>query len=83
MDGVMGRVRRCLVLAAGEEPVHGRLVFGLRVLASGRVARVNLRGPRAVSAGECGQCLRQAARQAQFPSFDGPDMVVHYPLTLE
>jgi len=47
------------------------------------VARVNLQGPAAVTGGECGDCLRTAARNAQFPSFDGPDMVVHYPLTLE
>ncbi|NOY91276.1 MAG: hypothetical protein GXP55_08700, partial [Deltaproteobacteria bacterium] len=83
MDGVMGGIRRCLVLAAGDEPVRGRLVFGLRVASTGRVARVNLRGPTAVTRGECGDCLRRSARRAEFPSFDGPDMVVHYPLTLE
>ena len=83
MDGAMGRIRRCLVLAAGDEAVRGRLIFGLRVSPTGRVARVNLQGPAAVTGGECGDCLRTAARNAQFPSFDGPDMVVHYPLTLE
>jgi hypothetical protein len=83
MDAAMGGIRRCLVLAAGDEPVRGRLTFGLRVASSGRVGRVNLRGPRAVTGGECGDCLRRAARRARFPSFDGPDMVVHYPLTLE
>jgi len=83
MDGAMGGIRRCLVLAAGDDPVRGRLVFGLRVSPEGRVTRVNLRGPRQVTSGECGECLERAARRAHFPSFDGQDMVVHYPLTLE
>ena len=39
-DGAMGRIRRCFVLAAGDEPVRGRLTFGLRVAGSGRVTAV-------------------------------------------
>ncbi len=83
MDGAFGRVRRCLVLAAGDAPVSGRLTFGLRIEPTGRVSRVNLRGPAAVTTGEAGDCLRSAARGVQFRSFDGPPMVVHYPITLD
>lgn len=83
MNGAMGSIRRCLVLAAGDEPVHGRVVFGLRIAPTGHVSRVNLRGPRAVTGGECGACLERAGRGARFSAFDGQDMVVHYPLTLE
>lgn len=82
-DGGFGRIRRCLVLAAGDEVVRGRVVFGLRVAGSGEVRAVNLSGPAAVTTGEAGDCLRTAARGLRFPSFDGPEMVVRYPITLE
>ena len=82
-DGAMPRIRRCFVLAAGDDPVTGRLTFGMRIAGSGRVSAVNLSGPAAVTAGECGECLREAARNISFPSFDGPEMVARYPITLE
>ncbi len=82
-DGAMPRIRRCFVLAAGDDPVTGRLTFGMRIAGSGRVSVVNLSGPAAVTAGECGECLREAARNISFPSFDGPEMVARYPITLE
>ncbi|MDQ3036576.1 MAG: hypothetical protein M3Y87_29560 [Myxococcota bacterium] len=82
-DGAMGRIRRCFILAAGDEPVRGRLVFGMRIGASGRATAVNLSGPAAVTTGDSGDCLRSAARAIQFPPFDGPEMVVRYPITLE
>ncbi len=80
-DQVFPRIRRCLILVEGES--RGRITFGLRIASSGRVTRVNLRGPSAVTGGEAGDCLRTAARQMSLPSFDGPDMIAHYPLTLE
>jgi hypothetical protein len=83
MDGSFGRIRKCLVLAAGDEPVTGKLTFGLRIRADGTVSRVNLRGPAAVTTGDAGECLRNAARRTTFPSFNGPDMIAHYPITLE
>lgn len=82
-DGAMGRIRRCFILAAGDEPVRGRLVFGMRIAGSGRASAVNLSGPAAVTTGDSGDCLRTAARGIQFPTFDGPEMVVRYPITLE
>lgn len=82
-DQQMSRIRRCLILAAGDNPVSGRLTFGLRIAGSGRATRVNLSGPAAVTTGDCGECLRGAARAIQFPRFDGPEMVVRYPITLD
>lgn len=82
-DGAMPRIRRCFVLAAGDDPVSGRLTFGMRIAGSGEVSAVSLSGPAAVTTGECGDCLRAAARGIRFPSFDGPEMVARYPITLE
>jgi hypothetical protein len=82
-DGGVGRIRRCLVLMAGEDAVTGRLTFGLRVAGDGQVRAVSLSGPRAATTGDAGECLRGAARALRFPTFDGPEMVVRYPLTLE
>ena len=79
----MGRIRRCLVLAAGDDPVRGRLVFGMRIRRTGEVAAVNLSGPAVVTTGDAGDCLRSAARSIRFASFDGPDMVLRYPITLD
>lgn len=83
MDQALRGVGRCLALAASDQAVTGRLVFGLRIEPDGRVRRVNLTGPAAVTTGEAGSCLRRIARTASFPSFDGPPMFVRYPITLE
>lgn len=82
-DTAMGGIRRCLVLMAGESDVRGLVTFGLRVAGSGRVSRVSLSGPRAATTGEAGECLQRTARQIRFDPFDGPEMVIRYPLTLE
>lgn len=82
-DGAMPRIRRCFVLAAGDDPVSGRLTFGLRIRGSGEVSAVNLTGPAAVTTGDCGECLRTAVRGIRFPSFDGPEMLARFPITLE
>jgi len=82
-DTVMGGIRRCLFLIPGDADVRGRVIFGMRIAGSGRVQRVNLSGPRAATTGEAGACLRRTARSIQFDSFDGPEMVVRYPFTLE
>jgi hypothetical protein len=82
-DGAMPRVRRCFILAAAEAEVTGRLTFGLRIAGTGHVSAVNLAGPAVLTTGECGDCLRDTARAIQFPTFDGPEMVVRYPITLE
>jgi hypothetical protein len=82
-DSVFPQVRRCLMLAAGDDPARGKLVFGLRISSEGKVSAVNLSGPSSVAQGEAGACLRKAASGMHFRAFHGPDMVVHYPLNLE
>jgi hypothetical protein len=82
-DGAFPQIRRCLILAASDEPAHGKLVFGLRVSGEGKVVGVNLSGPSSVAQGEAGACLRKAASAIHFRTFNGPEMVVHYPLNLE
>ncbi|MBX3270062.1 MAG: hypothetical protein KF729_07355 [Sandaracinaceae bacterium] len=79
----MGAVRRCLVLIPGDAQVRGRVTFGLRIAGTGRVTRAHLSGPRAVTTGECGECLERVARGMRFDTFDGPEMIVRYPLDLE
>ena len=82
-DGVFPQVKRCLILAAGDEPVSGKIVFGLRISGHSGVTAVNLNGPSAITQSEAGDCLRKAARGIHFRNFNGPDMLVHYPLTLQ
>jgi hypothetical protein len=82
-DGVFPQVKRCLMLAAGDEPVSGKLVFGLRISGKSGVTAVNLQGPAAITRSDAADCLRKAARGIQFRSFNGPDMLVHYPVTLQ
>jgi hypothetical protein len=82
-DGIMSQVKRCLILAAEDEPASGKLTFGLRISGAGKVTAVNLSGPASVTRGDSGACLRKAAQGMHFRTFNGPDMVVHYPLTLE
>ena len=82
-DSVFPQVKRCLILAAGDEPVNGKIVFGLRIAGHGGVTKVNLQGPSAITQSEAGDCLRRAAQGIRFRSFNGPDMLVHFPLTLQ
>jgi hypothetical protein len=81
-DQSFPQIRRCLILASGEEPVRGTLTFGLRISGREGITRVNLNGPSAITQSEAGECLRKAVRAMHLRSFNGPDMVVHYPLTL-
>ena len=82
IDSVMPRIRRCLILVDDEDPITGNMVFGMRIGGSGRVTRVNLRGPSPLVSGEAGSCLREALGSIQYRGFDGPDMVVNYPFTV-
>jgi hypothetical protein len=82
-DGIMSQVKRCLILASEDEPASGKLVFGLRISGAGKVTAVNLSGPSSVTKGDSGACLRKAAQGMHFRTFNGPDMVAHFPITLE
>jgi hypothetical protein len=79
----MGRVRRCVLLAPEEAEVRGRVTFGMRIRPNGQVSAVRLSGPAVLTTGEAGSCMRRAARAVRFPSFDGQEMVVRYPVTFE
>ncbi len=81
-DGVMNRIRRCLVLVPADGEVTGKLTFGMRVGGDGAPRAVNLAGPAVVTTGESGTCLRQAAQSIRFAKFQGPDMLFRYPITL-
>ncbi len=82
-DSMMGRIRRCLILVPSDGEVTGKLVFGMRVGSDGKPRAVNLSGPSVVTAGESGSCLREAAQSIRFASFNGPDMLFKYPITLQ
>lgn len=82
-DSAMNRIRRCLILVPAEGDITGKLVFGMRVGSDGKPKAVNLTGPSVVTAGESGSCLRSAAQSIRFASFNGPDMLFKYPITLQ
>lgn len=82
-DSMMGRIRRCLILVPSDGDLTGKLVFGMRVGSDGKPRAVNLSGPSVVTAGESGSCLREAAQSIRFASFNGPDMLFKYPITLQ
>jgi hypothetical protein len=82
-DSVMGRIRRCLILVPSDGDVTGKLLFGMRVGSDGKPKAVNLTGPSIVTSGESGSCLREAAQSIRFATFNGPDMLFKYPITLQ
>lgn len=83
-DRVFPAVQRCLILIPTDAPrVQGTLRVGTRIAANGSVSGVNLSGPSYVTGSEAGSCIRRAVRGLRFPSFDGPTMVAHFPITLE
>lgn len=82
-DRAMPGIERCLLLLEADQEGTGQVTFGLRVTGAGRVSAAQLVGPRALTQGETGTCLRRVARSMAFPSFDGPEMVVRYPVTFE
>jgi hypothetical protein len=82
-DSVMGRIRRCLILVPSDGDVTGKLLFGMRVGSDGKPKAVNLTGPSIVTSGESGSCLREAAQGIRFATFNGPDMLFKYPITLQ
>jgi hypothetical protein len=82
-DGAMAKIRRCLVLVPDDAEVSGKLTFGMRVGSDGVPKAVNLSGPGGVTGGESGSCLRGAAQAIRFGTFQGPDMVFKYPITLQ
>jgi len=83
IDRVWNGIQRCLVLVPSDLPATGKVVLGMHIAPSGRVTRVGLRGPNPIVQGESGGCIRRAVKSIQYPSFDGPEMVAHYPIVFE
>jgi hypothetical protein len=82
-DSVMNKIRRCLILVPADGEIKGKVLFGMRVGGDGRPRAVQLTGPGVVTGGESGSCLRDTAQSIRFATFDGPDMLFKYPLTLQ
>jgi hypothetical protein len=83
IDTVFNGIERCLVLVPSGAPATGKVVLGMHIAASGRVTKVNLKGPKPIVQGESGGCIRRAVKSIRYPAFDGPDMVAHYPIVFE
>lgn len=83
IDRVWNGIQRCLVLVPDDLPATGKVVLGMRIAPSGRVTRVGLKGPNPIVQGEPGACIRRAVKSIEYPSFDGPEMVAHYPIVFE
>jgi hypothetical protein len=83
IDTVWNGIQRCLVLVPSDLPATGKIVVGMHIAPSGRVTKVGLRGPNPIVQGACGGCIRRAVESIQYPSFDGPEMVAHYPIVFE
>jgi hypothetical protein len=83
IDQRFNGIQRCLTLMPPDAPGIGRLVIGMNISGAGTVTRVNLRGPNAMIKGEPGACFRRIVSAMRFRRFNGPDMIVHYPIIFE
>jgi hypothetical protein len=83
IDRVFKGIERCLLTLPPDAPATGKVVFGMNIASSGRVTKVNLRGPNVMIKGETGACFRRTVKSIRFRSFDGPDMVAHYPVVFD
>jgi hypothetical protein len=85
MGKSFGSIRRCIMLAQSdrETPVRGRMKIGMRIRSTGEVGAVKVSPPGPLASSELGPCVRNVVGRIRFPRFDGRDMVVTYPVTLE
>ena len=83
IDSVFNGIQRCLVLVPSDMPASGKVVLGMHIASSGRVTKVNLKGPGAIIRGESGACIRRVVKTIDYPAFDGPDMIAHYPIVFD
>ncbi|MBI2893254.1 MAG: hypothetical protein HYY06_06850 [Deltaproteobacteria bacterium] len=85
MGRSFGAIRRCILVAQAdrEDPVHGRMSIGLRIRPTGEVGAVTVRPPPALATSDLGPCVRGVVSRIRFPSFDGREMAVAYPVTLD
>jgi hypothetical protein len=83
IDQVFNGMERCLLALPPDAPAKGKVVFGMHIAPNGQVQKVNLKGPKVMISGDCGACFRRAVKSIRFRSFDGPDMIVHYPVQFD
>jgi hypothetical protein len=83
IDSVFNGIQRCLLLLPPDAPAQGKVVFGMHIASSGQVTKVSLKGPNVMINGECGACFRRTVKSIRFRSFDGPDMIAHYPVVFD
>ena len=83
IDRVFKGIERCLLTLPPDAPAAGRVVFGMNIASSGKVTKVNLKGPKHMISGDTGACFQRTVKSIRFRSFDGPDMVAHYPVTFD
>lgn len=83
IDRVFRGIERCLVLAPPGAPTTGKLTVGMSIASNGAVTKVNLKGPGVMITGEVGACFRRIVKTIRYRSFDGPSMVVHYPIVFD
>ncbi len=83
IDRVFKGIERCLLTLPPDAPAAGKVVFGMNIANSGQVTKVSLKGPRHMITGETGACFQRTVKSIRFRSFEGPDMVAHYPVTFD
>ncbi len=83
IDRVFKGIERCLVLLPSDAPAQGKVVLGMEIASSGQVTKVNLKGPNTMIGGQTGACFRRKVKSIRYRSFDGPDMIAHYPIVFE
>ena len=83
IDRVFKGIERCLLALPPDAPAAGKVVFGMNIASSGKVTKVSLKGPKHMISGETGACFQRTVKSIRFRSFDGPDMVAHYPVTFD
>lgn len=83
IDRRFNGIQRCLTLLPPDAPSTGKLVIGMNIAGSGTVTKINLNGPNAMIKGDTGDCFRRIIRGITFRGFDGPDMIVRYPIIFE
>jgi len=83
IDRVFRGIERCLILVQSNAPATGKVTIGMHIAPSGKVTKVNLKGPNVIIQGESGSCIRRMVKSITYPGFDGPDMIVQYPIEFD
>lgn len=79
------RINRCILLDAADRttPAKGTVRLGIRIRPNGSVAAVTAAAPAELQGGTVIPCLRTTVAALRFPSFEGSESVVTYPIRIE